>query len=228
MEQNCVKNTWIHYLEIYICYCHSTKSKSLKHVTCLFLLSIQTALANMLLASKSFRALVFSRYSVIFVPQLILHYAWIWLTLVRLCASKLYKLNLNVHFEIFPSVQQLQLTVVTATTLTVLYQKKSNSSLLSSSKMASVDSLFACELLEIRLSTVIVHCVETSVIVKQNVLRDFSTQELKNGGTNKKQTKEKKKKKTKKHDTTWASIYCTLYICHSICLIMEDLKVYVN
>lgn len=67
--------------------------------------------------------------------------------------------------------------------------------------MASVDSLFACELLEIRLSTVIVHCVETSVIVKQNVLRDFSTQELKNGGTNKKQTKEKKKK-TKKHDTT--------------------------
>lgn len=45
--------------------------------------------------------------------------------------------------------------------------------------MASVDSLFACELLEIRLSTVIAHCVETSVIVNQNVLRDFSTQELK-------------------------------------------------
>lgn len=55
----------------------------------------------------------------------------------------------------------------------------SNSFLLSSSKLASVNSLFACELLEIRLSTVIVHCVETSVIVNQNVLRDFSTQELK-------------------------------------------------
>lgn len=34
-------------------------------------------------------------------------------------------------------------------------------------------------IIEIRLSTVIVHCVETSVIVNQNVLRDFSTQEKK-------------------------------------------------
>lgn len=32
-------------------------------------------------------------------------------------------------------------------------------------------------IIEIRLSTVIVHCVEPSVIVNQNVLRDFSTQE---------------------------------------------------
>lgn len=68
--------------------------------------------------------------------------------------------------------------------------------------MASVDSLFACELLEIRLSTVIAHCVETSVIVNQNVLRDFSTQELTNmGETNEKQTKGEKKKR-RKHDTT--------------------------
>lgn len=65
--------------------------------------------------------------------------------------------------------------------------------------MASVNSLFACELLEIRLSTVIVHCVETSVIVNQNVLRDFSTQELKkknNGGTNDKQTRRKRQDDT--------------------------------
>lgn len=34
-------------------------------------------------------------------------------------------------------------------------------------------------IIEIRLSTVIVHCVEPSVIVNQNVLRDFSTQEKK-------------------------------------------------
>lgn len=34
-------------------------------------------------------------------------------------------------------------------------------------------------IIEIRLSTVIVHCVETSVIVNQNVLRDFTTQEIK-------------------------------------------------
>lgn len=78
-------------------------------------------------------------------------------------------------------------------------------------------------IIEIRLSTVIVHCVEPSVIVNQNVLRDFSTQEKK-GGTNERLTTGKRHK----HDTTWASIYCTLYICHSICLNMEDLKVYVN
>lgn len=79
-------------------------------------------------------------------------------------------------------------------------------------------------IIEIRLSTVIVHCVEPSVIVNQNVLRDFSTQEKKKGGTNERLTTGKRHK----HDTTWASIYCTLYICHSICLNMEDLKVYVN
>lgn len=77
-------------------------------------------------------------------------------------------------------------------------------------------------IIEITLSTVIVHCVEPSVIVNQNVLRDFSKQEK--GGTNERLTTGKRQK----HDTTWASIYCTLYICHSICLNMEDLKVYVN
>lgn len=61
-------------------------------------------------------------------------------------------------------------------------------------------------IIEIRLSTVIVHCVEPSVIVNQNVLRDFSTQEK--GGTNERLTTGKRQK----HDTTWASIYSTLYI----------------
>lgn len=89
-------------------------------------------------------------------------------------------------------------------------------------------------IIEIRLSTVIVDCVEPSVIVSQNVLRDFSTQEettTKKGGTYEQLNFEEKKKERKKKDkntTTWASIYCTLYICHSICLNMEDLKVYVN
>lgn len=86
-------------------------------------------------------------------------------------------------------------------------------------------------IIEIRLSTVIVHCVEPSVIVNQNVLRDFT-----NTGTKKRKKRRnkwttddrKRKKNTKTQHTTWASIYCTLYICHSICLNMEDLKVYVN
>lgn len=51
-------------------------------------------------------------------------------------------------------------------------------------------------IIEIRFSTVIVHCVEPSVIVNQNVLRDFSTQEK--GGTNERLTTGEKKKKTKK------------------------------
>lgn len=63
--------------------------------------------------------------------------------------------------------------------LTPDFATQSNCSCFLPLKMASVISLVACELLEIRLSTVIVHCVETSVIVNQNVLRDFSTQELK-------------------------------------------------
>lgn len=63
-------------------------------------------------------------------------------------------------FFIFFFVSPALLSVVTApaTALRYFYQD-SNSFLLSN--MASVDSLFACELLEIRLSTVIVHCVET-------------------------------------------------------------------
>lgn len=82
--------------------------------------------------------------------------------------------------------------------------------------MASVDSLFACELLEIRLSTVIVHCVETSVIVNQNVLRDFSTQELKKMAEQTKKKKEWKKKttKTRQHERAFIvlCIYAIVYV----------------
>lgn len=97
--------------------------------------------------------------------------------------------------------------------MTVLCQKIANSFSCFLSKKASVDSLFACELLEIRLSTVIVHCVETSVIVNQNVLRDFSTQEIKHGGTNEKHNKEKKKTKTR-HERAFIvlCIYAIVYV----------------
>lgn len=62
--------------------------------------------------------------------------------------------------------------------------------------MASVDSLFACELLGIRLSTVIVHCVEPSVIVKTECSQGF----LYTGIEKRRNKQAKEKRKEKKSD----------------------------
>lgn len=80
-------------------------------------------------------------------------------------------------------------------------------------------------IIEIRLSTVIVDCVEPSVIVSQNVLRDFSTQEettTKKGGTyeqlnfeeKKKERKKKKDKNTTQHERAFIvlCIYAIVYV----------------
>lgn len=66
-------------------------------------------------------------------------------------------------------------------------------------------------IIEIRLSTVIVHCVEPSVIVNQNVLRDFSTQEK--GGTNERLTTGKDKNMTQ-HERAFIvlCIYAIVYV----------------
>lgn len=77
---------------------------------------------------------------------------------------------------------------------------------------ASIAGGFEYSQRKIGLSTVKVHRVEPSVIVKQNVLRDFTTREKKEKNTKKvEQTNDWKTDKNR--DTkTWASIYCTLYI----------------
>lgn len=68
-------------------------------------------------------------------------------------------------------------------------------------------------IIEIRLSTVKVHCVEPSVIVNQNVLRDFSTQE--NKRRNKWTTDYRKKdKNTTQHERAFIvlCIYAIVYV----------------
>lgn len=69
-------------------------------------------------------------------------------------------------------------------------------------------------IIEIRLSTVKVHCVEPSVIVNQNVLRDFSTQEKKNKAEQMNDWLQEKDKNTTQHERAFIvlCIYAIVYV----------------
>lgn len=69
-------------------------------------------------------------------------------------------------------------------------------------------------IIEIRLSTVKVHCVEPSVIVNQNVLRDFSTQEKKKKAEQMNDWLQEKDKNTTQHERAFIvlCIYAIVYV----------------
>lgn len=71
-------------------------------------------------------------------------------------------------------------------------------------------------IIEIRLSTVIVHCVEPSVIVNQNVLRDFlyTGKKKKKGGANERLTYKENDKNTTQHERAFIvlCIYAIVYV----------------
>lgn len=71
-------------------------------------------------------------------------------------------------------------------------------------------------IIEIRLSTVIVHCVEPSVIVNQNVLRDFlyTGKKKKKGGANERLTCKEKDENTTQHERAFIvlCIYAIVYV----------------